>query len=99
MNCSGDLPRVPPGSRISYEGNKEIHHFFDHNGEPTTWSGVTTAVYELDEYGTRKGLQFLDEEGNLTENRNGIAWFEWQVLPTEQVRENRYNLAREKKPS
>ncbi len=81
--------------RISYEGNKEIHHFFDHNGEPTTWSGVTTAVYELDEYGTRKGLQFLDKEGNLTENRNGIAWFEWQVLPTEQVRENRYNLAGE----
>ncbi len=77
---------------ISYEGNKETHHFFDHNGESTTWSGVTTAVYELDEYGTRKGLQFLDEEGNLTENRNGIAWFEWQVMPTEQVRENRYNL-------
>jgi hypothetical protein len=77
---------------INYEGNKEIHHFFDHKGEPTTWSGVTTAVYELDEYGTRKGLQFLDEEGILTENRNGIAWFEWQVLPTEQVRENRYNL-------
>jgi hypothetical protein len=77
---------------ISYEGNKEIHHFFDHKGEPTTWSGVTTAVYELDENGIRKGLQFLDKEGNLTENRNGIAWFEWQVLPTEQVRENRYNL-------
>lgn len=77
---------------ITYEGNKEIHHFFDHNGESTKWSGVSTAVYELDEYGTRKGLQFLDKEGNLTENRNGIAWFEWQVMPTEQVRENRYKL-------
>jgi len=63
-----------------------------HNGESTTWSGVTTAVYELDEYGSRKGLQFLDKEGNPTENRNGIAWFEWNILPTEQIRENRYNL-------
>ena len=78
--------------KISYDGNKEIHHFFDHNGESTTWSGVTTAVYELDEYGSRKGLQFLDKEGNPTENRNGIAWFEWNILPTEQIRENRYNL-------
>ena len=78
--------------RISYDGNKETHHFFDHNGESTKWAGVHTAVYELNENGIRKGLQFLDKDGNLTENRNGIAWFEWQVLLTGQVRENRYNL-------
>ncbi len=78
--------------KISYEGNKETHHFFDQNGEPSKWGGVYTAVYELDESGKRKGLQFFDNEGNLTENRNGIAWFEWSMLPTEQVRENRYNL-------
>jgi hypothetical protein len=77
---------------ISYEGNKETHHFFDHNGEPTEWAGVYTAVYELDENGIRKGLQFFDKEGNPTENRNGIAWFDWNIMPTEQVRENRYNL-------
>jgi hypothetical protein len=78
--------------KISYEGNKETHHFFDENGEPIKWGGVSTAVYELDENGTRKALRFFDEEGNPTENRNGIAWFEWNILPTEQVRENRYNL-------
>lgn len=78
--------------KISYEGNKETHHFFDHNGEPSKWGGVYTAVYELDENGTRKGLRFFDKEGNPTENRNGIAWFEWNILPTEQVRENRYNM-------
>lgn len=59
--------------KISYEGNKETHHFFDQHGEPSKWSGVYTAVYELDESGKRKGLQFLDKEGNPTENRNGIA--------------------------
>jgi hypothetical protein len=78
--------------KISYEGNKETHHFFDHNGEPSKWGGVLTAVYELDENDKRKGLRFFDKEGNPTENRNGIAWFEWDILPTEQVRENRYNL-------
>jgi hypothetical protein len=78
--------------KISYDGNKETHHFFDHNGEPSKWGGVSTAVYELDENGNRKGLRFFDKEGNPTENRNGIAWFEWHILPTEQVRENRYNL-------
>ena len=77
---------------ITYEGNKETHHFFDHNGEPAQRAGVFTAIYELDDNGIRKGLKFYDKEGNLTENRNGIAWFEWQIMPTEQVRENRYNL-------
>ena len=77
---------------IRYEGNQEIHHFFDHKGEPTERAEVFKAVYELDERGTRKGLRFYDNEDKLTENRNGIAWFEWQILPTEQVRENRYNL-------
>ncbi len=77
---------------INYEGNKEIHHFFDHNGGPAQWDGVFKAVYELDENGIRKGLEFYDKEGNLTENQNGIARFEWQIMPTELVRENRYNL-------
>jgi len=78
--------------KISYEGNKETHHFFDQNGEPIKWGGVSTVVYELDENGSRKALRFFDEEGNPVENRNGIARFEWNILPTEQVRENRYNL-------
>jgi hypothetical protein len=85
---STDAARI----RISYDGNKEIHHFFDHRGEPTKRAGVFTSVYELDDNGSRKGLQFLDKEGNPTENRNGIAWYEWQVLLTGQVKENRYNL-------
>ena len=77
---------------ISYEGSQEIHYFFDHNGEPTKWADIYKAVYELDNNGKRKGLRFYDEDGNLTENYNGIAWFEWHIMPTEQVRENRYNL-------
>ena len=77
---------------ILYEGNKETHHFFDQNSQPAEWGGVFRAEYELDEKGTRKGLKFYDQEGNLTENNNGIAWFEWRIMPTEQVRENRYNL-------
>jgi hypothetical protein len=78
--------------KITYDVNKEIHHFFDHNGEPIKWAGAFAAVYELDENGTRKGLRFLDSEGKPTENRNGIARFEWEIMPTEQVREKRYNL-------
>ncbi len=78
--------------KISYDRNKETYHFFDHKGEPGKWAGVFTAVYELDKNGNRKGLRFFDKEGNLTENRNGIAWFDWNIMLTEQVRENRYNL-------
>ncbi|MCK4746261.1 MAG: hypothetical protein KAT15_04465, partial [Bacteroidales bacterium] len=81
-----------PRILISYEENKEIHHYFDRDGEPREFAGYFTAEYELDEEGVHAGLRFLDKEGSLVENRNGIAWFDWKILANGQLKENRFNL-------
>jgi len=77
---------------ISWEDNKEIHHYFNRNGQAMERSGYFAAEYTLDENGVRTGLRFLDREGKPVENRNGIAWYTWEVLANGQVKENRYNL-------
>ena len=95
--CRGDelldgsstgVPRI----EITYEGNKEIHHYFNTQGEPRSYSRVFSAEYELDDEGVRKHLRFFDKEGNPVENNNGIAWYDWEVLASGQLRENRYNM-------
>lgn len=95
--CRGDelLDGSDSGSPrilISYEGNKEIHHYFSREGESRKRAGYFTAEYELDDDGIRKGLKFLDKEGNPVENRNGIAWYEWKILANLQLKETRFNL-------
>ncbi len=77
---------------ISYKGNKEIHHYFNRQGEAVERQGYSAAEYELDEAGVRVGLHFLDREGNPVENRNGIARYDWKVLANGQLQENRYNM-------
>jgi hypothetical protein len=81
-----------PMVKISYEENKEIHTYYDLKGEQRERFGFYAAEYKLDDEGTRVGLRFLDQEGNLVENNNGIAWFDWKVLASDQLKENRYNL-------
>ena len=65
--CRGDVlldesSTGAPRLVISYEGNKEIHHFFDINGEPTDNGDYFSEEYELDEEGKRKHLRFFDKE-------------------------------------
>lgn len=81
-----------PSVKISYEGNKEYYNYYNLEGEQMERFGFYTAEYELDEEGVRKGLKFLDQDGKMVENRNGIAWFEWDVLASGQLKENRFNL-------
>ncbi|KKK98164.1 hypothetical protein LCGC14_2645500 [marine sediment metagenome] len=95
--CRGD--QLLNGSRtgasmikISYEVDKELHNYFDMKGEPRDRSGYHTAEYLLDKEGVRRELRFLDSEGNPVENRNDIAWFEWEILANDQLKENRFNL-------
>ena len=77
---------------ISYEGNKEIHSYFNRNGEQISRAGYYTAEFDLDDSGVRKHLRFYDKEGNAVENRNGIAWFDWEFLEEGKLKENRYNM-------
>lgn len=81
---------------IKYEGNKEIRHYFDKNGNPKTISkNVFKSVYEYNESGFKTGLKFYGEDGQPVENRNNIAYYTWSKTPVGMVKENRFNLADE----
>lgn len=81
---------------FTYEGNKEIRHYFNSENEPVTTSGkVFSAVYELDNTGFRTGLKFYDKDGNPVENGNKIGYYTWSKTILGMVKENRYRLTGE----
>ncbi|HYQ59031.1 MAG TPA: hypothetical protein VEP89_16930 [Draconibacterium sp.] len=86
-----------PAAKITYtyEGNKQLKHFFNENGEPIESGGVFTREYTLDDSGMRVAMRFLDKEGQPVENRNKIHNYEWSKLEGGMIRELRYNLAQE----
>lgn len=77
----------------TYSDNKQIKHFFDKDNQPIEQGGIYAYDYSLDETGMRRGLMYLDKEGNMIENRNKVHSFRWSKLPDGMIRENRYNLA------
>jgi hypothetical protein len=79
----------------TYEGNKQVKHFFDEKGEAKKSGGASVYEYTLDDSGMRVGLRFLDENGEPTENRNNIHNYVWKKLPDGMIQELRYNLAEE----
>ena len=79
----------------TYEGDKQIKHFFDENGEPIESGGAFANEYTLDADGMRVAMRFLDKEGNPTENRNNIHNYVWSKLDNGMIRELRYNLNEE----
>ena len=79
----------------TYDGNKQIKHFFNEKGEPIESAGAFTQEYTLDDSGMRVAMRFLDKEGNSTENRNNIHNYVWSKLDNGMIRELRYNLAEE----
>jgi YD repeat-containing protein len=76
----------------TYTDDKQIKHFFDKDNKPVESQGVFAYEYALDETGMRRGLMFLDKDGNMIENGNKIHSFRWSKLPDGMIRENRYNL-------
>lgn len=78
-----------------YEGNRQVKSFYNKEGEQVESAGVFTAVYTLDENGTRTALSFFDRNGNPVENRNNINRYSWTVLDNGMIKELRYNLANE----
>lgn len=79
----------------TYEGNKQIKHFYNKEGEQIESGGVFSAVYTSDDKGFRTSLEFLDKEGNQVENRNKINRYTWTRLENGYIKELRYNLANE----
>ena len=76
----------------TYSDNKQTKHFFDKDNQPVESEGVYAYEYTLDETGMRRGLMFLDKDGNMIENGNKIHSFRWSKLPDGMIKENRYNL-------
>jgi len=79
----------------TYEGNKQIKHFFNEKGEHAKNGGASVSEYTLDESGVRIAMRFLDENNAPVENRNKINNYKWKRLPDGMVQELRYNLAGE----
>jgi hypothetical protein len=80
---------------FTYEGNKQVKHFFNTKNEQIESGGVYAHEYSLDEKGNRIGLMFLAKDGSMVENGNKIHNFKWSILPDGLVRELRYNLVGE----
>ena len=79
----------------TYEGNKQLKHFFDKANQPIESNNVFTYEYTLDEKGNRSGLVFLGKDGSKVESRNKVHSWKWSALPDGMIRELRYNLAGE----
>lgn len=79
----------------TYEGNKQVKHFYNSKNEPVNNGGVSVYEYTLDDNGMRVALRFLDENSQPVENRNNIHNYEWSKLSDGMIRELRYNLAEE----
>jgi hypothetical protein len=77
----------------TYEGDKQLKHFFDDKNAPTKNGGASTFEYTLNADGMRVAMRFLDETGAPIENRNKIHNYVWNKLPDGMVQELRYNLA------
>lgn len=91
LNISRNAVTHAPHIRISYEGDREIRHFFDENGNPALANGVFREIYTRDEAGNRTSLIFEDFEGERTTSDWGIYEYRWAVDSRGTVTEQRFD--------
>jgi len=96
MDGSAD---VAPITVIKYEGNLEIRHFFDEQGNTSTnGMNVHKAVYEYNDEGERVGLKYYDKDNKLIDNAWNICEYVWEKMDDHKVLEKRKNTADEYAP-
>lgn len=84
-----------PKVKISYQDDRETHHYFDSNDQRVHAHGnVYSAIYELDSDGKRIALAFFDEAGEPSESEWNIHRYDWRY-DNGKVYEKRFNLAGE----
>lgn len=77
---------------IAYEGNKEIHRFYDRAGNQVrNLRNVYEEVYALDSAGNRVGLEFFDLQHRPMESNWGVARYAWERTGNVAI-ERRYDL-------
>ncbi len=79
----------------TYEGDKQLKHFFDDKNVAKKNGGASAFEYTLNESGMRTAMRFLDENGAPVENRNKIHNYKWSKLEDGMIKELRFNLAGE----
>lgn len=85
-----------PEVRIRYEGTREIHHYYNTEGQRyATHGGVYEAVYDLNADGMRTALTYFDENGEPVESAWGVHRYQWSTDAKGRIREVRTNLAGE----
>ena len=88
-----------PEVRIAYQGNQEVHTYFNTEGEQMYAHGqVWRAVYTLNDEGERTKLEFFNQNGEPSESEWNIAQYEWRPSDDGHVFEKRFNLAGEQQP-
>ena len=88
-----------PDVRIRYDGNREIHTYYDRHGERVAAHGnVYSARYTLDDDGRRTALAFFDAEGQPSQSEWNIHRYEWRIDEDGHVRETRFDLDGEMQP-
>jgi len=79
--------------QIDYEPGNEIYTYYDRFESPIALPDSTfREVYTLDQHGRRNGLRIENKEGDLIENRWGIARYEWTVEVDGAIVEDRFGL-------
>ncbi|MDP2338612.1 MAG: hypothetical protein Q8N05_19625 [Bacteroidota bacterium] len=79
----------------TYEGDKQLKHFFDDKNAPVKNGGASIFEYTLNDSGMRIAMRYLDETGAPVENRNKVHNFKWNKLEDGMIQEVRFNLAGE----
>ncbi|MDF2177948.1 hypothetical protein P2G88_06760 [Aliiglaciecola sp. CAU 1673] len=87
-----------PMVKIAYSPGKEVHTYFDANGNQIETHGkVFRAEYKLNQEGQRTALAFFDKDGKPSESEWGVHRYEWQVAGDRLIREKRFGLDGEQK--
>jgi hypothetical protein len=80
---------------ISYQDNKEIRHFFDHNKRPTFVNGDIYKQIITYKDNRKSVLSNYSRKGELIEDKFGVASIVWEVLSKDTVIETRFNISGE----
>ena len=79
----------------TFQGDKQLKSFSNDKGETIKSGGASTYEYTVNAAGMRVAMRFLDEKGEVIENRNNIHNYKWKELENGMIQELRYNLAGE----
>ncbi len=78
----GHLYINAPLTKITYEGDKEVHRFYDRFENPImVMDGVFAKTYEKDERGRNIRLSFRSRTGEIASDTFGVVEYLWEYLP------------------